>query len=134
MDGQELRQRLFQALLDHYWKARDSGTPARCALFPSGFCISYGDLIGQAGVPLEPRRAAGPLHAIAAFCHQHYSVPLHALVVNKARGVPGGAQDFRGKGYYAAPGSSVDLEGWRAVDVPRCIAAMNLPRVAPKID
>ena len=111
----------------------DAGTPRTCERYPQGFCISYGDLIYEADVDLQPRHAAGHLHAIAAFCDKHYAVPLHALVVNKSRGVPGGAQDFRAKGYFAAPGSSADLAGWREVDVPKCVAASHLPRLAPRI-
>jgi hypothetical protein len=91
-------QDLFQALLNHYWKARDSETPKTIAIFPKGYCIGYKNLIDAAKVPLSPRDAGGPLCEIAGFCWEKYGVPLHALVVNVKTGLPGGGIDDMQKG------------------------------------
>lgn len=126
-------QDLFRALLNHYWKARDSGVPKTIDIFPKGYCIGYKTLIESAGVPLNPRQAGGPLCEIASFCWDKFQVPLHALVVNAESGVPGG--DLYGdKGYWNAPGSSKDINGWAEIDVVRCINAGDvLPRIAPTL-
>jgi hypothetical protein len=127
-------QELFQALLNHYWKAKDSNAPEGIAIFPKGYCISYKNLIDAAGVPLNPLNAGGPLYEIASFCWSEYRVPIHALVVNAKTGYPGGGQDDMEKGYWGAPGSSNDVTGWAEIDVPSCIRGSDrLPRRAPKL-
>jgi hypothetical protein len=126
-------QDLFQALLDHYWRARDSGTPKTISLFPKGYCIGYKSLIDAARVPLNPLSAGGPLFEIASFCWDKYRVPLHSLVVNVEKGYPGGDLEGMEEGYWGAPGSSKDIKDWAEIDVMACINAQNLPRIAPRL-
>ena len=120
-------QELFQALLTHYWLVK-SKAPKTALIYPKGYCISYGDLIRAAKVPLNPQHAGGPLYEIASFCCERYDVPLHALVVNAETGVPG-------PGFLEAPCSTNDpsYNGWAEIDVPKCINAENLPKVAPAL-
>jgi hypothetical protein len=126
-------QDLFQALLNHYWNARDLDIPKTIDIFPKGYCIGYKNLIDAAKVPLNPRDAGGPLYEIGSFCWERYGVPLHALVVNAQTGIPGGNIADIEKGYWGAPGSSKDPLGWAEIDVMKCINAENLPRTAPEL-
>jgi hypothetical protein len=133
MSHYPVSQELFQALLDHYWRARDNSVPRSCEQYPKGYCISYKALIEAAKVPLNPRAAVGPLSEIAAYCWFMYKVPLHALVVSAETGYPGGELEGFSKGYWSAAGSSKDIVGWAAVDVRKCHEAEGLPRVAPRL-
>jgi hypothetical protein len=133
MKHYEVSQALFQALLDHYWRAKQDNVPQTAAQYPKGYCISYGHLIKAAKVPLNPRDAGGPLFEIASFCWETYGVPLHALVVNGSTGSPGGELDGMERGFFGAPGSSKTLSEWETVDVPKCIAANFLPKIAPPL-
>jgi hypothetical protein len=123
-------QPLFEALVAHYRRCREEAVPRTQLIYPRGYCISYQMLIERANVPLKPRNAGGPLNEIASFCWPTYGVPLHALVVNKELGYPGGDLD---KSYWGSPGASEDPTGWLEVDVPTCLNATTVPLVAPKL-
>jgi hypothetical protein len=125
-----VRNVLFQALLDHFWRARDASAPPEPYLFPKGYLVSYGDLIRASGVDLNPRLAGGPLFHVAEYCALKGWPPVHSLVVRKDEGYPG-------EGYFHAPGSDAgddsDLgERLRLWDenVRACAKSNVLPRKA----
>ncbi len=98
----ELTEACYQALLRHFWVARRNDYPRKPKLYPDGYLLSYGQLVEAANVPINPRRAGGPLYHVAVRCTLAGLPPINALVVN-------GTSGFPGEGFFAAPGSKATL-------------------------
>lgn len=127
-----LSEKLFQSLLDHFWRARDANVPWDIDQFPKGYAISYKKLIEASGVPLDPRNAGGPLFDVANFCKSEGWPPLHSLVVRGKEGLPG-------EGYFSTPGSEMKdftpeqrYQKWAGY-VRNCATSDKYPRKAPKL-
>jgi hypothetical protein len=128
-----LAERLFQSLLDHFWRARDMNVRKEIGQFPNGYTISYKKLVEASGVPLNPRSAGGPLFEIADYCKGKQWPPIHSLVVRAAEGDPG-------EGFFSAPGSEMSelkpedcYEKWAAY-VRQCAEFEGFPRKAPSLN
>jgi hypothetical protein len=98
----DLTEACYQALLRHFWWARNENLPREAKLYPYGYLLSYGQLIDAAKVPLDPRNTGGPLYWVAERCVSSGRPPINALVVNKQTGIPD-------EGFFGAPGSKSRL-------------------------